>query len=84
MKKTINFNGYNQAEIVKRYPKGDCLCNVSEVVKTEKTDTTDASEQTIKSDTDIVFTSDNLPFTLTALQIEKLTPTPLKNEITEG
>lgn len=81
MKKTINFNGYNQAEIVKRYPNGDCLCNVLEVVKTEKTDTTDASEQIIKSDTNIIFTADKLPFTLTALQIEKLNPTPKNVDI---
>jgi len=37
----------------------------SEVVKTEKTDTTDEGEQIVKSDTNIVFTADNLPFELT-------------------
>jgi len=79
MKKTIDFNGYNVAEIVKRYPNGDCLCNIAEVVKTEATDTTDASEQVIKSDTNIVFTADQLPFTLTVEEIEGLNPTPVSN-----
>ena len=74
MKKTIDFNGYNVAEIVKRYPNGDCLCNVYEVVKTEKTDTTDASEQIVKSDTNIVFIADSLPFELTESDIELLMP----------
>lgn len=76
MEKTINFDGYNVAVIKKRYPNGDCLCDLAQVVKTEKTDITDASEQILKSDTNIIFTADNLPFTLTALQIEKLNPTP--------
>lgn len=74
MKKTINFNGYNVAEIVKRYSSGDCLCNISQVVKTEKTDTTDASEQTVKSDTNIIFMADKLPFELTEKDIAILTP----------
>lgn len=80
MKKTINFDGYTECEIVKRYPNGDCLCNLAQIIKTAKTDTTDASEQIVKSDTNIVFTGDNLPFTLTALQIEKLNPTPIQME----
>jgi len=68
MKKTINFNGYNVAEIVKRYPNGDCICNVYEVVKT------DESEKIIKSDTNIVFTAGNLPFRLTTKDREELNP----------
>jgi len=76
MKKTIDFNGYNVAEIMKRYPNGDCLCNISQVVKVEATDATDASEQIIKSDTNIVFKADKLPFKLSAKEIEKLNPTP--------
>ena len=46
----------------------------SEVVKTEKTDTTDEGEQIVKSDTNIVFTADNLPFELTESDIELLIP----------
>lgn len=68
MKKTIDFNGYNVAEIVKRYPNGDCLCNVYAVVKKDKFD------QIIKYDTNIVFTGDNLPFDLTEEEIISLKP----------
>jgi len=79
MKKTIDFNGYNVAEIVKRYPNGDCLCNIAQVVKTEKTDTTDASEQIVKYDTNIVFLCGHLPFTLTDDDILELTPKEPEN-----
>jgi len=79
MEKTINFDGYTVCVIKKRYPNGDCLCDLRSELKTEKTDTTDASIQILKTDKDIVFTADNLPFTLTALQIEKLNPTPVIN-----
>ena len=76
MEKTIAFDGYTVAVIKKSYPNGDCLCDIRQELKTEKTDTTDASIQILKTDKDIIFTADKLPFKLTEKQIEFLNPKP--------
>lgn len=73
MEKLIEFDGYTVAVIKKMYANGDCLCDVRQEVKTEKTDTTDESIQIVKSDTDIVF-SKPYPFELTAEDLEMLNP----------
>ena len=82
MEKQIEFDGYNVAVIKKRYQNGDCLCDLRQEVKTEKTETTDESIQVVKSDKDIVFLSGNLPFELTAEDIEALNPKPVENQPT--
>lgn len=66
MEKQIEFDGYTVAVIKKRYPNGDCLCDL---IGDEK------------SDTNIVFKADNLPFELTPEEIEFLNPKYTPNPI---
>ena len=80
MEKTINFDGYTVAVIKKHYPNGDCLCDIRQEIKTEKTDIAEESVQIIKQDTDIVF-SYPWPFELTEEDFQELNPTPKSSPI---
>lgn len=54
MKKAINLDGYNEAEILKLYDDGACVCNIKQIWE----------DQILKEDKDIIL-YDGVHFTLT-------------------
>jgi hypothetical protein len=65
MTKQIDFDGYNEAEILKMYKDGACVCTVSEVL----------DGVTVRSDTNLILTN-GVHFTLSEEELEQLNPTP--------
>jgi len=66
MTKQIDFDGYNQAEILKMYKDGACVCTVSEVV----------DGVTVRSDTNLIL-QNGVHFELTKEEIALLMPDKL-------
>lgn len=54
MKKAINLDGYNEAEILNLYDDGACVCNIKQI----------GEDQILKEDKDIIL-YDGVHFTLT-------------------
>lgn len=63
MKKTIDFDGYNEAEILKLYEDGACACTLRLIEE----------EQLIKEDTNIIL-YDGVHFVLTEEEMSELRP----------
>ena len=63
MKKTIDFDGYNEAEIIKLYEDGACACTLRQIEE----------EQLIKEDKDIIL-FDGVHFVLTEEEKSELRP----------
>ena len=63
MTKQIDFDGYNEADVLKMYEDGSCVCTVSQVV----------DGVTVKSDTNLILTN-GVHFTLTDEEKESLNP----------
>ena len=66
MTKQIDFDGYNQAEVLKMYEDGACVCTVSEVV----------DGVTVRSDTNLILTN-GVHFELTKEEVALLMPDKL-------
>jgi len=62
MKKPISFSGFNEAEIVK-INADSILCKINEI---------DADGNIVKSDSNISFPIDNLPFALSSVEMSFL------------
>jgi len=63
MRKVVDYDGYNEAEILEMYENGDVRTNVFQIEE----------EETIKSDTNIVFPAGVIQFTED--EIAELRPT---------
>ena len=63
MKKTIAFDGYNEAEILKLYEDGACACTLRQIEE----------EQIIKEDTNIILYN-GVHFVLTEEEMSELRP----------
>lgn len=61
--KTIDFDGYNKAEIITVLENGDVLCNVS---------AEDENGAVTKHDRNILFFAESLPFEITNEELEQL------------
>ena len=68
MRKVIDYDGYNVAEIMEMYENGDVMTNVFQV----------ENEKIIRSDTNIVFPSGTIQFT--EEEIETLRPKEVCDE----
>jgi len=71
IEKQIDWNGYNVAEIISVNEAGEPLCNLKQV--------NEEDGWIAKQDNNISFPADNMPFELTADEIEEI-----KNPVTDA
>lgn len=69
MIKQIDFDGYNEADVLKIYEDGSCVCTVRLVEE----------DVTVKEDTNIILV-DGVHFTLTDEEKDLLNPKEVSNE----
>ena len=69
MIKQIDFDGYNEAEVLHRYDDGSCVCTIRQIEE----------YVCVKQDSNIILI-DGVHFTLTKEEIEFLTPKQVNNE----